>query len=172
MTYLKSKIFASTFITLVFSCTSKGVFEMNSFDTKNYSNELHTLTVSSYNIKHECLFLDAEAENKWRHQYMMYILNNNKEVIPVMYSIHQEKSVCLEHLKKVEKILKKSSTVKMCLRGSFRKDSTSGEVQDFGSLGKHPVIFESLTFDSICASKECYSVNDTWTETCPGFTKH
>lgn len=172
MPCLKSKILTSVFIVLLFSCKSKDVFEIKSYHTKNYHNELHTLTVSYTHIKQECLFLNAEAENKWRHQYMMYILNNNNEVIPVMYSIHQEKSVCLEHLKKVEKILKKSSTVKMCLRGALRSDSTSSEVQDFGSLGKYPVIFESLTFDSICASAECYAVNDIWTETCPGFKKH
>ncbi|MBC7420990.1 MAG: hypothetical protein H7328_09710 [Bdellovibrio sp.] len=172
MPNLKNRILTLVFIFLLFSCKSKDVFEINSFDTQSYRNELHTLTVPSSHIRQECLFLNAEAENKWRHQYMMYILNNDNEVIPVMYSINQEKSVCLEHLNKVEKILRKSSTVKMCLRDALRKDSTSSEVQDFGSLGKYPVIFESLTFDSICTSKECYSVNDMWTETCPGFKKH
>lgn len=146
-------------------------FEVNSFDSKHYPKELHILSVDSNRVKHECLFLNAEAENRWRNQYMMYVLGDNS-VIPVMYFINQEKSVCLEHLKKVEKILKNSSQVKMCLRGELKKDLTETEVQDFGYLGKHPVKFESLTFDSICSSKECYNANEAWTETCPGFQKH
>ncbi|AZZ38140.1 hypothetical protein CIK05_15465 [Bdellovibrio sp. qaytius] len=172
MQNLKNSVYLSFFIFLLFGCKSNDAFRIDSFDTKSYPKELHVLTVASNHVKQECLFLNAEAENKWRHQYMMYILNNNSEVIPVMYSIHQEKSVCLEHLKKVEKILNKHTQVKMCLRDVLKKDPTNNEIQDFGSLGKHPVTFESLTFDSICSSKDCYSVNDSWTETCPGFKKY
>lgn len=172
MPNLKNRFYTFIFIFFLGGCKTNAAFEINSFDTKTGSNELHILSVNSNHVKQECIFLNAEAENKWRHQYMMYILNKDNEVIPVMYSIHQEKSVCLEHLKKVEKILRKQSNVKMCLRGSLTKDLTSSESQDFGAFGKRRITFESLTFDSICVSKECYSVNDTWTETCPGFKKH
>lgn len=168
----KNSIYSFFVIFFLFSCKTKNVFEINSFDTKTSASNLHILTVTSNHVKQECIFLNAEAENKWRHQYVMYILNNNDEVIPVMYYIHQEKSVCLEHLKKIETILNKHPNVKMCLRDTLTKDLTSNEMQDFGVLGKHRVAFEALTFDSICASKECYSVNDSWTETCPGFEKH
>ena len=83
----------------------KTVFEINSFDTKTSADNLHVLTVTSTHVRQECIFLNAEAENKWRHQYIMYILNGSGEVIPVMSSIHQEKSVCMEQLSKIEKIL-------------------------------------------------------------------
>lgn len=150
----------------------KTVFEINSFDTKTSADNLHVLTVTSTHVRQECIFLNAEAENKWRHQYIMYILNGSGEVIPVMSSIHQEKSVCMEQLSKIEKILNKNPKVEMCLRDSLKKDLTNTEMQDYGVLGKHRVVFEVLTFDSICASKDCYSVNDVWTETCPGFKKN
>lgn len=173
MPNLKNNCYFLSFISIfsLTGCQTKDVFELSSFDTKNSPKALHVVTVNSDHIKQECLFLDAEAENNWRHQYMMYILNKDNEVIPVMYAIHQEKSVCLEHFKNVEKILHQDSIIKMCLRDKLKNDPISNEIQDFGLLGKHPVTFESLTFDSICSSKNCFNVNEAWTETCPGFKK-
>lgn len=172
MKNLKNKIYVFIFIFSLSGCKTKDVFEIKSFDSRTGSGELHILTVKSDHVKQECIFLNAEDENKWRHQYMMYILNSNNEVIPVMYSVHQEKSVCLEHLKKVEKILKKYPQVKMCLREKIEKDSTSNMIQNFEIYGSRPVKFEMLTFDSICSSGECYTDNAAWKETCPGFKKN
>ena len=150
------------------SCITRSVFEIDSFEKYEGEDDLHIITVDSDRIKQECVFLDAEAENKWRHQYMMYVLNSKLEVIPIIYSLHQEKSVCLAHLKKVEKVLTKNVQVEICAKDKFHIYPTSEErSQDFGKLGKHHVRYDYLTFDSICSSKECYRVNDAGTKSCP-----
>jgi len=161
----------TSIITLLFlvSCKTKDAFEIKVYNLNNEPNALNLVTVNPKNIVHECIFLNAEAENKWRYQYMMYILNDQKEVIPVMYAIHQEKSVCNEHLKKVEKIIKQNDLVKLCLREILKNDSTSAEYIKFGQLGKFPIKFEPLTFGSICSANKCYNSNSAWTHTCPGF---
>lgn len=100
MKSLKNKFYLVIFIFALIGCKTKDVFKISSFDTKNYPAELHIISINPNHIKHECLFLNAEDENKWRHQYMMYILSKDNDVIPIMYSVHQEKTVCLEHLKK------------------------------------------------------------------------
>ncbi|MES2803713.1 MAG: hypothetical protein V4654_14570 [Bdellovibrionota bacterium] len=51
----------------------------------------------------------------------MYILNDKNEVIPVMHSLNQDKTSCETQIQKVKKILKKSSEVKICLRGDIKK---------------------------------------------------
>lgn len=172
MKNLINKIFLILFILLITSCVTRAVFEIKSFEKSEGDDDFHVITVDSDRVKQECVFLNAEAENKWRHQYMMYVLNSKNEVIPIIYSLHQEKSVCLAHLKKVEKILKKNVQVEVCARDKFQIDVTSEErAQDFGRLGKHHVHYDYLTFDSICSSKECYRVNEASTKTCPGFKK-
>lgn len=171
MENLKSKLFLFAFFLLITDCVSQNKFEIKKLPTNPDYEDLHIVKTQPDRIIQECLFLDAEAENKWRHQYSMYILNDKNEVIPVMYSIHLEKSVCLEHSKEVEKILNNTSDVTLCLRDKFKKDSDNLEKQDFGKLGSHQVKYKSLTFDSICNSKNCYGVSETFTTTCPGFKK-
>lgn len=149
-------------ILLIFAslgCTTQKIFEIKSFPSSNGYDDFHAITVSSNRISQKCLFLNAEDENKWRHQYMMYVLNDKDEVLPVMYSIHQEKSVCLEHLKKIEKIIKKDSQVKLCVKDKLKTDASDSTLYDFGAFGKHSARYDLLTFDSICNSSDCYSYN-------------
>jgi hypothetical protein len=116
--------------------------------------------------------MNAEKENNWRHQYILYMLNEKKEVIPVYNPTNQGKKECLAHLTKVEKILKNGSSLKLCVRGRVEKLSNPlsvPEIYDFGTLGKHQLTHHALTFDTICNSKECFSISDTWIYTCPGF---
>lgn len=113
-----------------------------------------------------------EKENDWRHQYSLNMLNNKNEVISAFYPTNQGKEECETHLKKVEKILQKQSRVKLCVRDKLEPiDNTKypPEFHDFGILGKHESPYYSLTFDTICNSKDCYSISDTWTYTCPTF---
>lgn len=171
MENLKSKIFLFASFLLITDCVSQKKFEIKKIQTNLDYDDLHVVITQPDRIIQECLFLDAEAENKWRHQYSMYILNEKNEVIPVTYSIHLEKSVCLEHSKEVEKILKNTTEVTLCLREKFKKDPDSLEKQNFGKLGQHQIKYKYLTFDSICSAKKCYGVSDTWKTTCPGFKR-
>lgn len=127
-------------------------------------------------IQQKCLFLDAEAENQWRHQYFMYVLNDKNEVLEIMQSTNQDKDSCQIQLNKIEKILKPESLVKLCVRGELKKNvpqsEDQGEFIKFGTLGGHKVVYEALTLDSICNSKECFSNNDVWVNACPGFVKY
>ena len=157
---------------LYLSCATKKSFEITSFPNQESFEDFHIIKVNSDQIKQGCAFLDAEDENKWRHQYAMYILNDQKEVIEVLHSIHQAKSVCLSQTQEVSKIIKKSSSVTLCLRGRLKKDLTNTEFQVFDTSDKFPVRYSFLIFDSICNSKSCFSVNEGWERTCPGFTKH
>ena len=167
---LKNNLFFILFLSL--GCAMKAPFEISSYHIEKSQEDLHVVTVSSNHIKQECLFLNAEEENRWRHQYVMYVLNSQKEVIEVLHSVNQDKSGCLSQVKEVSKVLKQTSVVNLCLRGQLKKDLTNSAVHEFNKLEKYPVRYSFLTFDSICASNECYSVNDVWTETCPGFKKH
>lgn len=169
MKNLKNSLFL--IICMGLGCAIKQPFEINSTHIEKSSEDLHVVNVSSNHVKQECLFLNAEDENRWRHQYIMYILNDQKEVIEVLHSINQDKSVCLSQVKGVSKILKKAPMVKLCLRGQLKRDLTNVEIHEFNNSKKYPVRYSLLTFDSICTSEECYSVNDVWTETCPGFKK-
>ena len=170
MLNLKNSLLLIAFLCL--SCVTKKSFEITSFHDEKISEDFQVVKVSSYHVKQECLFYDAEDENKWRHQYMMYILNDQKEVIEVLHGVNQTKSVCMAQLKSVSKILKQSSEVSLCLRGALKKDLINSEFQIFNGSEKYPIRYEFLTFDSICNSKNCFSVNDVWTHTCPGFKKY
>lgn len=160
----------SIFLILLCSCQSTQKFKMTTLEKK----ELNIIDVDTNRIIQECYFMNAERENKWRHQYILNILNEKNEVIPVHYPTNQGKPECLAHLKKVEKILKKERRVRLCVRNRLEKmnmDDSPPEFYDFGALGKHESPYYSLTFDTICNSKECFSISDTWTYTCPGFGK-
>ena len=154
------------------SCVTKKNFEIKSSKGKNSSENFHVVMTSSSHIMQECVFLNAEDENRWRHQYVMYVLNDQKEIIEVLHYVNQDKSSCLSQAKEVSKILKKEPTVTLCLRGNLKADPMSTEFYNFNKFEKYPIKYSFLTFDSICNLKNCYSVNDIWTNTCPGFTKN
>ncbi len=158
------------FLAMTTSCQTTGLFRMKTLGDK----ELHIVDVESNRIIHKCHFMNAEKENNWRHQYALYILNDLNEVIPVLYPTNQDDSQCLAHKKKVTKILQNGPRIKLCLRGDLETTTEKNvikEVHDFGKLGKHKSPYYSLTFDTICNSKDCYSISDTWTYTCPDFGK-
>jgi hypothetical protein len=169
MESLKSKLLLGIlFFGIMTSCQTSKVFEMKS-DEKN---ELNVIKLKTDRIIHECYFLNAEKENIWRHQYFLNVLNEKNEVISIMYPTNQDVETCQEHLKKVEKIFKNASEVRICARDILEKIVETDliqEIHDFGPLGKHTSPYYGLTFDTICNSKECFSISDTWTYTCPGF---
>lgn len=120
-------------------------------------------------------FFNAEAENKWRHQYLMYILNDKSEVLEIMQSTNQDKDSCYSQIQKIEKILQLESRVRVCARSELEKKVQDPESQketiQFGSLGNYRITYEALILDSICNSKKCFSNNEVWVNTCPGFVK-
>lgn len=157
-------------MTLVLGCQSTQSFKMQAYEKE----ELQVVELDRKRIIQECYFMNAEKENNWRYQHTLYMLSENNEVIPVFYPTNQGKTECIEHFKKIEKILKRESRVKLCLRDALEKRSDKESIlipHDFGSLGKYKSTYHALTFDTICNSKECYSISDTWTYTCPGFKK-
>lgn len=154
-----------TFCVFLFGCQSKPSFVMTTLENE----ELHSIKVERKRVIHECYFLNAEKENNWRHQYILYILNGKNEAIPIFFPTNQGKSECQTHLKKVEKILKNQERVQFCTRNKLERMSGSDsaiELHDFKELGKYESPFYALTFDTICNSKECFSISDTWTTTC------
>ena len=156
--------------TLVCGCQSTKNFKMTTFEKE----ELNVVEIDSHRIVQKCYFMNAEKENNWRHQYILSMLNEKNEAITVFNPTSQGKQECLAHLKKVEKVLKKEPRVRLCVRDLLEKmidDKSNPETHEFGSLGQHESPYYALTFDSICNSKECYSISDTWTYTCPGFKK-
>jgi hypothetical protein len=162
---LNKVLFASIFLTIL-GCQATRGFQM----TKLKNQELNVVSVDTRRIIHECYFLNAEKENQWRHQYVLYMLNENNEAIPVFYPINQDKDQCMSHLNKVARVLKNQNQVKLCVRGTLQK-MVEPEVKlmdhDFGPLGRHKSPYNALIFDTICDSKECFSIRDTWTHTCP-----
>lgn len=157
-------------ITFFCGCQSARNFEIRTLEKE----ELHIVEIDSARITQECYFLNAEAENVWRHQYILYMLNEKNEVIPVYNPTNQDKSQCLKQFKKIKKILKGAARVKLCVRDPLKRitdTSSMPEITDFGPLGRHESPYHALTFDTICNAKDCFSISDTWTYTCPGFTQ-
>ena len=153
-------------ISLAIGCQSNKSFQITTDEKK----ELHIIEIDTNRITQECYFMNAEKENNWRHQYVLHILNKQNEVISLYNPTNQGKQECLAHLNKVRKILKKELRVKLCARDILEKRNNKEvipETLDFGPLGKHKSPYNGITFDSICNSKECYSISDTWTYTCP-----
>lgn len=156
------------FFIFLSSCQSTQRFRMTTLE----KNEFHIIETDSNRIIQECYFMNAEKENNWRHQYSLNILNNKNEVISAFYPTNQGKEECQTHFKKVEHILKNHTRVRLCLRDKLENMSGNDyipQIHDFGPLGKYVSPYFALTFDSICNSKECYSISETWTNTCPGF---
>jgi hypothetical protein len=137
-------------------------------------DDLNIIEIDGNRVIQECYFMNAEKENNWRHQYILYMLDANDEVIPVYNPTNQDKAQCLAQFKKVEKVLKNVTRVRLCVRDKLEKitDGSTPEVHDFGPLGKHESPYHALTFDTICNNlQKCYSISDTWTKTCPDFQK-
>lgn len=154
----------------VYGCQSTATFKIKTFEQE----ELHVVEIDSNRITQECYFMNAEKENKWRHQYILNLLNDKNEVIPVYNPTNQGIDECMAHFKKVEKVLKIEPRVKLCVRDKLEKRTDKETVlvpHDFGSLGKYKSTYHALTFDTICNSQTCHSISDTWTRTCPGFKK-
>jgi len=91
------------------------------------------------------------------------------KVFEVLYPQDLDKKSCENLTKKIEKIYKRSSEVKICLRGNLKTDTESLRQIDFGKLGIHTTKYNDLFFETICNTKNCYSY-DVYTNTCPGFT--
>lgn len=174
MRHLKGSSIILSLLFFIAGCQSAQVFNINTFHTNG--EDLHVISVNSDRVRQKCLFFNAEAENNWRHQYFLYILNDKNEVLEFMQSTNQDKTTCESQVNRIEKILQSEPQVRLCVRSELKKKPQSSEIQNevihFGSLGDHGVSYESLTLDSICNSKKCVSNNSVWVNTCPGFVKH
>lgn len=171
MEKLKNNLVLFILILLFSSCSLNPIFEIKTYPPNKYT-QFHVLNIDSRRISHECLFFNAKDDQNWRHHYYMYILNDKNEVIRVDYPTDQDIDNCTEHLKKVEKIFKKSTTVKMCIRGELKSTYDETNVVDFKELGKHTEKHMASELDTICNSTECYSINEIWINTCPGFVQN
>lgn len=178
MLNLKNNLFLLLILCFYISaCQSTEVFNLKTFSaaSKSNLNDLHVIYVNSDRVQQKCLFFNAEAENNWRHQYLMYILTDKNEVLEIMQSTNQDKDTCYSQVNKIEKILQSESQVKMCVRDELKKNIQDPGAQNefirFGSLGSYKVTYEALTFDSICNSKKCFSSNEAWVNTCPESVK-
>ncbi len=167
MQKLKNKWMLLLIITVTTNCQSYKGLKMKQYEKE----ELYVIEVETRRINQECYFMNAEKENNWRHQYMLNLLDDNNEVIPLFNPTNQDKYYCMAHLKKVEKILDKASTVKICARGILERMESDNYIvekrHDYGVLGVHDSPNYALTFDTICNSKDCFSISKTWTNTCP-----
>jgi hypothetical protein len=167
-----SLVFALCFF--VSGCQTAPVFNLKTYRTN--AEQLHVIVLNSDRVQHKCLFFNAEAENNWRHQYLMYVLGDKNEVLEIMHSTNQDKETCEGQVNAIEKILQSEPQVKLCVRGELKTNLQDPTVQSvpvrFGRLGDHKTSYESLTLDSACNSKKCVSNNTVWVNTCPGFAKH
>lgn len=172
MPILKNNLFLLLFTTLVSACQSTRVFRMETFQNQN--GDLHIIHTNSDHVRQRCLFLNAEKENNWRHQYFIYVLNDKNEVLEIMKSTHTDGDFCRSQVHSIEKVLREEPQAKICVRDEVKKihgPETQKELISFGPLGEHKVTYEGLTFDSICNSKKCVGNNSAWIDTCPGFAK-
>ena len=174
MQNLKNSTIVLSLCLFITGCKSAPVFNIETFHTK--ADDLHVIQVRSNRVQQKCLFLNAEAENNWRHQYFMYVLNDKNEVLEIMGSTNQDRDTCHSQAQNIDEILRSESQVKICARDELKLDIQNPIGQTapipFDVLGNHKVTYEALTLDSICNSKKCVSNNSFWVNTCPGFTKH
>lgn len=177
MLSLKNSSFLLSLCFFVSACQSTKAFNIKTFHEVNQdsTHDLHIIQVGSSRVQQKCLFFDAEAENKWRHQYFMYILNDKNEALEIMQPTNQDKASCYSQIYKIERVLQSEQRVTLCVRDELKRNIQDLKDQDeliqFGSLGNHKIAYEALTLDSVCNSKECFSNNDIWVNTCPGFVK-
>lgn len=163
-------IFFCFFLICLVACQTTKLFEMKT----DVAQELNVISINSNRVTQECYFLNAEKENRWRHMYLLHMLNQKNEVVTASYPITLDKEACHDHLTKVGKVLKREASVHICIRDILEKDSrkdSTPDIVDFGVLGKHPSPYDFLTFDTICNSKDCVSISETWTYTCPEFNQ-
>jgi hypothetical protein len=155
------------------ACQSTNHFNLKTFHTS--VDDLHVIEVESDRVRQECLFFNAEAGNNWRHQYLMYVLNDKNEILEIMQPTHQDKDSCYSQVREIEKLLRSESQVRLCVRDELKKRSQAAGSHDkiiqFGALGANGSTYEALTLDSVCNKKKCISSNDMWVNTCPGFVK-
>jgi hypothetical protein len=177
MQTLRSNLILLTLCFYISACQTTKVFNLKTFPAAKQSNlsDLHVIYVNSDRVRQKCLFFDAEAENNWRHQYLMYVLNDKNEVLEIMQPTNQDKDSCYSQIRTIEKILQTEAQVNICARDELKNTNQDPQSQEesipFGPLGNHKVTYESLTLDSVCNSKKCLSSNEMWVNTCPGFTK-
>ncbi|MBL7543376.1 MAG: hypothetical protein JNL11_06140 [Bdellovibrionaceae bacterium] len=173
MKRLKNSILFTLLCVFNSACQSTGGYKIKTFHIEN--QDFQVVQVSPSRIRQECLFLNAEEEGKWRHQYLMLLLNDKNEAIEIAHPHNMDIDSCREQIVHVEKILRIANQAFLCARDSLKKKSAVGgswqDQADFGPLGIHPVKYDSLTFDTICNSEKCYGDNSAYTYTCPGFTK-
>lgn len=176
MTSLKNKILLSLIWLLFSGCQilkrevriSSEVVKILKTDEKK---ELIVIEANTSRIIHECYFLNASDENKWRHHYFLYVLNEKNEVITIMNPNNQSIDNCMRQFKKIDKILKTSRIVRFCAKGIFKYEPTSKDViytdLDFGKLGKFKdTTYDSLVLDRVCNEKNCQGVDIDWPQTC------
>jgi hypothetical protein len=164
MQNLKNRVIFALTLLLV-ACQSAPVYEIKTIPSplKSKLDDQQVIVVKTNRIHQECLFYNAEAENNWRHQYFMYILNDKNEVLPIMHAINQEDSICKEQLGKIQKILNRNNYVRVCANSILEKvkSAKSDDMIDFGPLGKHAVTHEPLFFDGVCNPKKCFIYKET-----------
>lgn len=174
MRRLKSNSMVLLLCFFIFGCQTAPVFNLKTFNTN--ADDLHVIFLNSDRVQQKCLFFDAEAENNWRHQYLMYILSDKNETLEIMQSTNQDKDTCEAQVNAIEKILQSEPQIKLCVRGELKSSPQDPKAQNgpirFGRLGDHKISYESLTLDSVCNSKKCFGDNSAWVNTCPGFVKH
>jgi hypothetical protein len=174
MQRLKSNSMVFLMCFFIVGCQSDSVFNLKTFHTN--AEDLHVILVNSDRVQQKCLFFDAEAENNWRHQYLMYILSDKNEALEIMHSTNQDKDTCEAQVYAIKKILQTEPQIKLCVRGELKTNTQDPKTQNepirFSGLGNHKVYYETLTLDSACNSKKCVSNNSMWVNTCPGFVKH
>lgn len=136
---------------------------------------LHTIKVRPGRVLQKCIYLHAEAENRWRHQYFMYVLTDQNEVLEIMHATNQDRTTCNSQTQKINRVLQTKQLVKICVRDELKERTLTTEIPDkiinFSNLGSHKVAYNTLTFDSICNNRRCFSSNEAWVNSCPGFTK-
>lgn len=172
MQNLKNSLFLFLLGSLISGCQSTKAFRLETYpDPKG---DLHIIHANSNRVQQKCLFMNAEGDNSWRHQYLMYVLSDKHEVLEIMDSTHIDGDSCHSKFHAVEKLLETEPQVKICVRDELRKiqvcDAQKALIS-FGSLGKYKLTQEGLTFDTICNSKKCVGDNSAWVDTCPGFVK-
>lgn len=174
MINLKNSFTAALICIFNFGCHSTGNYKIQTVHIK--SLEFQVIKVSSNRISQRCLFLDAEAENNWRHQYLLFVLNDKNEALEIAHAHNTDIESCKKHIVGVEKILKSDSHINLCVRDELKRKKSSDDVSwedkaDFGPLGVQKVRYRTLTLDTICNSNKCYGDNSAYTYTCPGFVK-
>ncbi len=174
MTNLRSSLVVVLLNSLILGCQTTRDFRIQSIP--NEPNDLHVIQVKSSHVYQRCLFFNAEAENNWRHQHLIYIFSNKNEVFEIVQPHDQDRETCYSQIKKVEKILQAESHVRFCIRDKLIKNPQASEnlgmINQVEKIELGSATYESQTLDSVCNSKKCFSNNDLWVNTCPGFTKN